>query len=104
MSVLYWAGVDDPTPKATLTGHQNEVTTVAVSAELGIVVSGSQGQYSGQPEATMQLIYSTETFSVQIEHLHKCFIYGHFRLHDQICTYITIVKINTSLNLRLHFL
>ncbi|KAK2185649.1 hypothetical protein NP493_229g03011 [Ridgeia piscesae] len=32
---------EDPTPKATLTGHQSTVTCVLVSAELGIVVSGS---------------------------------------------------------------
>ncbi|PVD34451.1 hypothetical protein C0Q70_05725 [Pomacea canaliculata] len=31
-----------PTPKAVLTGHQSEVTCVAVIAELGIVVSGSK--------------------------------------------------------------
>ena len=36
-------GVDNPTPKAVLTGHQSPVTSVVVSAELGIIVSGSQG-------------------------------------------------------------
>ncbi|CAH1776878.1 unnamed protein product [Owenia fusiformis] len=33
--------VENPTPKATLTGHQEEVTCIVVSAELGIVISGS---------------------------------------------------------------
>ena len=31
------------TPKAILTGHKAEVSCVAVSAELGIVISGSLG-------------------------------------------------------------
>ena len=35
------ASVNDPTPKATLTGHASEITCVAVSAELGIIISGS---------------------------------------------------------------
>uniref|UniRef100_A0A8D8UFC3 Neurobeachin n=1 Tax=Cacopsylla melanoneura TaxID=428564 RepID=A0A8D8UFC3_9HEMI len=33
---------DTPTPRATLTGHEQPVTGVAISAELGLVVSGSQ--------------------------------------------------------------
>lgn len=33
---------DSPTPRATLTGHEQPVTTVVISAELGLVVSGSQ--------------------------------------------------------------
>ncbi|KAF2368092.1 PH-BEACH domain [Trinorchestia longiramus] len=33
---------DSPTPRATLTGHESEVTAVVISAELGLVVSGSQ--------------------------------------------------------------
>ncbi|CAL4092304.1 unnamed protein product, partial [Meganyctiphanes norvegica] len=33
---------DTPTPRATLTGHETEVTTVVISAELGLVVSGSK--------------------------------------------------------------
>ncbi len=34
---------DCPTPRAALTGHESAITTVAVSAEMGLVVSGSQG-------------------------------------------------------------
>ncbi|ESN92414.1 hypothetical protein HELRODRAFT_181462 [Helobdella robusta] len=34
---------ENATPKATLTGHKSEVTCAIVSAELGIVVSGSLG-------------------------------------------------------------
>ncbi|XP_041358388.1 neurobeachin-like isoform X2 [Gigantopelta aegis] len=34
--------VDNPTPKSNLTGHQTEVTCVAVLAELGLVLSGSK--------------------------------------------------------------
>ena len=45
MSCCVFPGIEDPTPKATLTGHQSEVTCVVVSAELGIVVSGSAGKY-----------------------------------------------------------
>lgn len=30
-----------PTPRATLTGHEQAVTSVVISAELGLVVSGS---------------------------------------------------------------
>ena len=33
-----------PTRKSTLTGHNTEVSYVAVLAELGMVVSGSQGR------------------------------------------------------------
>ncbi|XP_071535311.1 neurobeachin isoform X2 [Panulirus ornatus] len=33
---------DSPTPRATLTGHETEVTAVVISAELGLVVSGSK--------------------------------------------------------------
>lgn len=36
---------DSPTPRATLTGHETEVTAVVISAELGLVVSGSKGKY-----------------------------------------------------------
>ncbi|XP_060594313.1 neurobeachin-like isoform X2 [Ruditapes philippinarum] len=34
--------IEHPTPKATLTGHKSEVTSVSVLAELGMVISGSQ--------------------------------------------------------------
>ncbi|XP_064636479.1 neurobeachin-like isoform X3 [Lineus longissimus] len=34
--------LDNPTPKVTLTGHQAEVTCVAVSAEMGLVFTGSK--------------------------------------------------------------
>ncbi|XP_048243612.1 neurobeachin-like isoform X2 [Haliotis rufescens] len=34
--------IENPTPKAILTGHQTEVTCVAVLAELGMVLSGSK--------------------------------------------------------------
>lgn len=33
---------DVPTPRATLTGHEDAVTSVVISAELGLVVSGSE--------------------------------------------------------------
>lgn len=36
---------DIPTPRATLTGHEQPVSTVVISAELGLVVSGSIGNY-----------------------------------------------------------
>ena len=36
--------IDCPTPMSTLTGHNTEVSCVAVFAELGMVVSGSQGR------------------------------------------------------------
>ncbi|KAH6937245.1 hypothetical protein HPB50_026199 [Hyalomma asiaticum] len=36
------ANPDIPTPRATLTGHENEVTCIVVSAELGLVISGSK--------------------------------------------------------------
>jgi len=37
---------DHPTPRATLTGHEQPVTSVAISAELGLVVSASSGLLS----------------------------------------------------------
>jgi neurobeachin len=33
-----------PTPRATLTGHEDSVTSVVISAELGLVVSGSMSK------------------------------------------------------------
>ena len=36
---------DCPTPRAALTGHESAITSVAVSAEMGLVVSGSHGQF-----------------------------------------------------------
>ncbi|XP_052793628.1 neurobeachin-like isoform X3 [Mya arenaria] len=33
--------IEQPTPKATLTGHKSEVTSINVLAELGMVISGS---------------------------------------------------------------
>lgn len=42
-AVLYFTGLEHPTPKATLTGHESEVICVAVLAELGLVLSGSKG-------------------------------------------------------------
>lgn len=35
-----------PTPRATLTGHEQPVSSVVISAELGLVVSGSYSTYS----------------------------------------------------------
>ncbi|KAM7346327.1 A kinase anchor protein rugose isoform 3-T3 [Cochliomyia hominivorax] len=35
---------DVPTPRATLTGHEQAVTSVVISAELGLVVSGSSSK------------------------------------------------------------
>lgn len=37
-----------PAPRVTLTGHEQPVTAVVVSAELGLVVSGSLGTISIQ--------------------------------------------------------
>ena len=37
------SGLEHPTPKASLTGHESEVTCVAVLAEMGLVMSGSKG-------------------------------------------------------------
>ena len=39
------SGIDHTTPKSSLTGHNTEVTCVSVLAELGMVVSGSQGKF-----------------------------------------------------------
>lgn len=36
---------DVPTPRTTLTGHEQAVTSVVISAELGLVVSGSISKY-----------------------------------------------------------
>lgn len=40
---VIFSGIEHPTPKATLTGHESEVICVAVLAELGLVLSGSKG-------------------------------------------------------------
>lgn len=34
-----------PTPRATLTGHDHTVISVTISAELGLVVSASEGNF-----------------------------------------------------------
>lgn len=34
-----------PTPRATLTGHEQAVTSVVISAELGLVVSASISKF-----------------------------------------------------------
>jgi neurobeachin len=44
-----------PTPRATLTGHEQAVTSVVISAELGLVVSGSISMCA----RTFHLIYET---------------------------------------------
>jgi len=36
---------DNPSPLAILTGHEQPVVCVDVSASMGLVVSGSQGMY-----------------------------------------------------------
>lgn len=36
---------DSPAPRVTLTGHESEVNSVVISAELGLVVSGSLGEW-----------------------------------------------------------
>ena len=45
---------DVPTPRATLTGHETEVTAVVISAELGLVVSGSRGKEGREGEEAQQ--------------------------------------------------
>lgn len=35
---------DYPSPRAVLTGHDQEVACVSVCAELGLVISGAKGQ------------------------------------------------------------
>lgn len=45
------AGVDMPTPRTVLTGHQSEITCVATIAELGLVVSGSKGEFTFVPKS-----------------------------------------------------
>lgn len=37
-----------PTPRATLTGHEQPVSSVVISAELGLVVSGSHSKFCFQ--------------------------------------------------------
>lgn len=39
---------DCPTPRAALTGHESAITSVAVSAEMGLVVSGSHGMFHSE--------------------------------------------------------
>lgn len=36
---------DTPSPRAVLTGHESPITAVVISAELGLVMSGSAGVY-----------------------------------------------------------
>lgn len=48
---------DVPTPRATLTGHEQPVTSVVISAELGLVVSGSSSKYK-----TVKFVLNTLRF------------------------------------------
>ena len=36
---------EHPTPRAVLTGHDQPVSCVVISAELGLVISGSNGNF-----------------------------------------------------------
>jgi WD40 repeat protein len=48
-----------PAPRATLTGHEQPVTAVVISAELGLVVSGSFCKYQRRKRRTNnRLFYS----------------------------------------------
>lgn len=47
-----------PTPRAALTGHESPITTVAVSAEMGLVVSGSQGSFLFPLSFSSRLLFS----------------------------------------------
>ena len=42
--VLLAGSTHNPVPQATLTGHTTPISCVVISAELGIVVSSSQGE------------------------------------------------------------
>ncbi|XP_059162921.1 neurobeachin-like isoform X4 [Physella acuta] len=53
-------GVDMPTPRTVLTGHQSEITCVATIAELGLVVSGSKDGPSLVHSLTGDLLHSLE--------------------------------------------
>jgi hypothetical protein len=53
-----FSGIEHPTPKATLTGHKSEVTSVSVLAELGMVISGSQGSYFNSVERSCSFVCS----------------------------------------------
>ena len=48
---------DVPTPRAILTGHEQTVTCVVISAELGLVISGSQCKYKQKLNITFWLIF-----------------------------------------------
>ncbi|GFN84010.1 histone-lysine N-methyltransferase SETMAR [Plakobranchus ocellatus] len=53
-------GIETPTPRTVLTGHQSEITCVATIAELGLVVSGSKDGPSLVHSLTGDLLHSLE--------------------------------------------
>lgn len=74
---------DSPTPRATLTGHEQPVSTAVISAELGLVVSGSVGEWKKKSNIS---IPSIVLFSLNriITYLNKCisnFIDGPVLVH-----------------------
>lgn len=64
-----------PTPKAILTGHQAEVSCLAVIAELGIVVSGSKGKLLF---FSFSFCYHIAAMSLLIFHLVNNMLYSGF--------------------------
>ena len=70
-------GVESPTPKSVLTGHQAEVTCLGIIAELGMVVSGSKGTVQlpmlaakpGMLNTTCVIMYTCTYVCV---HMHVC--------------------------------
>lgn len=57
-----------PAPRATLTGHEQPVTAVVISAELGLVVSGSYCNYdSSSLIVEIFLRFLISSFSFQMD-------------------------------------
>ena len=46
-SIVGSEGETGPTPRAVLTGHDQPLNCVVISAELGLVISGSTGEEGG---------------------------------------------------------
>ena len=46
-SIVGSEGETGPTPRAVLTGHDQPLNCVVISAELGLVISGSTGEGGG---------------------------------------------------------
>lgn len=61
-----------PTPRATLTGHEQPVSSVVISAELGLVVSGSHSKSLHVNPCLLVVVCSVQQIICVCAYVHTC--------------------------------